>query len=159
MLDHICHLSALDNTYSRWIKLFFAFDDMLIALDNTLLRWIITRFMCRITHFCDGLIQNKNVLSNTNKCYSKWRTCYLMRQMFYHMCLCVIQCNYARTCNPMQERFIQLENVLINANIVLSNVNCEKVLSIARNVLYLQRKKVIFDKKNWPIKIVTTKTN
>ena len=55
-LDDI--LFALYSTFFSW------FDNTLIALDNTLSCW-----MCQVTHFCVGLIQSINVLSNANNIY------------------------------------------------------------------------------------------
>ena len=67
----------------------------------------------------------KNILSNVITCYP------------------LIQCNYARTCYPVQERFIQRKNVFLSIQ-----KSCYPTWKCARNVLY-NATYVIFDKKHF----------
>ena len=76
----------LFNTKTRWITYFSRWITRYIfPLDNT----FVARLMCMITHFCVGLIQSKNVLSNGNIFYPT-----RIRDLF---CILVLLCPFLST--------------------------------------------------------------
>ena len=94
-------LLALDNT-------FVALDNVLYLSDNSFLRWINPKQK--------RVIQREYIFSNANTCYSP-QVCVIQNEKRAILCKkCSIQCDNvlsnARTCDPMQERFIQLFNTV-----------------------------------------------
>ena len=125
---------ALDNTLLALDNTFVALDNTFYVSDNTFLRWIDTRKTCyptgiyfiqrecrirvilrkyKLSNLNKRNPVHENVLFNANTRFPKWKTWYLMQQMF-------IQCDNvlsnARTCYPTWKGIIQCKKCAIQRN-------------------------------------------